>query len=192
MTRTPFYSTLALVFTLVSTAYRPVASNRPAVASNKPPALAPGVHFKTDGKSFDIPQVRGLYIKDNGGMFSVYNAGMPGFPETTITLVIGSDFTGSPGTFKGDTGDKGFVFGYTQGTMKDMIGYAGGKDDPSGGFTVASTPISITVTSFSVTGTNYIQGNVTAQGTFSGKVYDFKNKKTVELTDGTFNVAGSH
>jgi hypothetical protein len=184
MTRTPFLTSLALVFTLVSTAYRPVASNRP-------PAPAPGVHFKIDGKSFDISQVLGIYLKDKGGMFSVYNAGMPGFPETTISLAIGSDFTGSPGTFKGDANDKGFVFGYTQGTLKDMTGYAGGKDDPSGDFTVASTPIHITVTSFSVTGINK-QGNVTAQGTFSGKVYDFKNKKTVDLTDGTFSVGGSH
>lgn len=184
MTRTPSLTSLALVFTLVSTAYRPIASDRQA-------APAPGVHFKIDGKSFDIPQVLGIYIKDNGGKFAVYNAGMPGFPQTTITLAIGSDFTGSPGTFKGDAGDKGFVFGYTQGTLKDMIGYAGGKDDPSGGFTVASTPIHITVTSFSASSSNYMHGNVTAQGTFSGKVYDFKNKKTVDLTDGTFSVASS-
>jgi hypothetical protein len=187
MTRTPFLTGLVLVFTLVSSAYRPVAANKPVY--NRPPAT--GVHFKIDGKSFDIPQVLGIYLKDKGGIFSVYNAGMPGFPETTISLAIGSDFTGSPGTFKGDANDKGFVFGYTQGTLKDMIGYAGGKDDPSGSFTVASTPIRITVTSFSVTGITK-QGNVTAQGTFSGKVYDFKNKKTVDLTDGTFSVGGSH
>ena len=146
-----------------------------------------GVHFKIDGKQYDIPVVMGIYDKSKA-MFVVYNAGLSGFPQTTIILSIGSNFTGGTGTFKSDANEKGFVFGFTLGNMKDMIGYAGGKDDPSNAFTVASTPISITVTAFSGSGTVSMAGNVTTQGTFSGKVYDFKNKKTVSLTDGTFNV----
>lgn len=146
-----------------------------------------GVHFKIDGKQYDIPLVRGLYDKQSATL-AIYNAGLPGFPETIITLAIGSNFTGSTGTFKSDANGKGFVFGFTLGNMKDMIGYAGGKDDPDRAFTVASTPISITITSFSISGSDMIKGNISAQGTFSGTAYDFKNKRTVQLTDGTFSV----
>jgi hypothetical protein len=173
MKRPPFLSTLALVATLLISASFPPK-----------PLASPGVHFKIAGHPYDIPQIRGIYLKDKGGMFTIYNAGLPGFPETTITLSIGSDFTASTGTFKSAANDKGFIFGFTQGTMKDMTGYTAGKDDPDQGITAANTPVA----SFSVVGTDYIKGNVTAQGAFSGKVYDFKNKRTVDLTDGTFSV----
>jgi hypothetical protein len=146
-----------------------------------------GVHFKINGKQYDIPKVRGMYDK-KAGIFTVYNAFLPGFPETMITLAVGANFTGSAGTFKSDVNDKGFVFGFSLGNLKDIIGYSGGKDDPDGAFTVASTPVSLTITNFSASGSDFIKGNVTAQGTFSGKVYDLKNKMTVTLTDGTFNV----
>lgn len=153
MKSTPFLSTLALVATLLISASFPPK-----------PLASPGVHFIISGHPYDIPQVRGIYLKDKGGMFTIYNAGLPGFPETTITLSIGSDFTASTGTFKSAANDKGFVFGFTQGTMKDMTGYAAGKDDPDQGITAAGTPITITVASFSVVSTDYIKGNVTAQG----------------------------
>jgi hypothetical protein len=192
-------SLLLLIFlTLLMSAYRPAKAHShmtlsevsPAVLTSKAASPA-GVHFKVAGTPYDIPQVRGIYIKEKG-LFTIYNSGLPGFPQTTITLSIGADFTGSTGTFKSDVKDKGFIFGFTQGNMKDMIGYAGGKDDPNTGVTAANTPMTITVSSFSVVGTNYIQGNVTTKGTFCGKVYDFKNKKPVDLTDGSFNVEAGH
>jgi hypothetical protein len=54
---------------------------------------------------------------------------------------------------------------------------------------VANTPVSITPTSFSYSGSEGAPyGNVTAQGTFSGTVYDVKNNAFVAITDGTFAV----
>jgi hypothetical protein len=38
-----------------------------------------GIHFKIDGKQYDISIVRGIYEK-KGAIFSLYNAGLPGFP----------------------------------------------------------------------------------------------------------------
>ena len=188
MKSAPLLTGVILLYSILlfTSAYRPVT---PADRAASPT----GVHFKIAGKQVDIPHAIGIYVKEKGGVFTVYNAGLPGFPETTISLAVGSKFKGSTGTFKSAADEKGFVFLFTQGNMKNMIGYAGGKDDPDGAFTVASTPISITITSFSAVGTDYVRGHlVSAQGTFSGKVYDFKNKTTVDLTDGTFNVQGSN
>jgi len=40
-----------------------------------------------------------------GAVFSIYNAGLPDFPDTTITLSVGANFTGGTGTFKSDVND---------------------------------------------------------------------------------------
>ena len=98
------------------------------------------------------------------------------------------DFTGSTGTFKGDDDNKGFVFGLA--SINPEIGYGAGKNDTGNTpETVANTPVSITLTSFSYSGSiSATYGNVTAEGTFSGTVYDIKNKTFVALTDGTFTV----
>ena len=151
-----------------------------------------GVHFKIDGKQYDIPIVRGIYDKATK-LFAVYNNGLPGAPETTITVSVGANFTGGTGTFKSDVDDKGFVFGFIlfNGNLskEPICGYGAGQNDSNSGETVANTPVSITITSFSVSGSPAaFHGNVTAQGTFSGTAYDIKNKKSVTLTDGTFNV----
>ena len=55
--------------------------------------------------------------------------------------------------------------------------------------TVANTPVRITLTSFSYSGSpGAPNGKVTAQGTFSGTAYDIKNNTFVTLSDGTFNI----
>jgi len=54
---------------------------------------------------------------------------------------------------------------------------------------VVNTPVSITLTSFSYSGSEGAPyGNVTAQGTFSGTVFDVVSNTFVAITDGTFNV----
>jgi hypothetical protein len=151
-----------------------------------------GVHFKIDGKQYDIPVVRGIYDKTTK-VFAVYNNGLPGAPDTTITISVGTNFTGGSGTFKSDVNDKGFVFGFIlfNGSLrKDPVcGYGAGQNDSNSGETVAGTPVSITITHFSVSGSPAAPyGNVTAQGTFSGTAYNLKTRKTVALTDGMFKV----
>jgi hypothetical protein len=59
---------------------------------------------------FDVTAIRGIYDPSSKTL-ALFNTGLPDFPQTTITLAIGSDFTGRTGTFKSDVNDKGFVFG---------------------------------------------------------------------------------
>jgi hypothetical protein len=150
-----------------------------------------GVHFKIAGKPYDVTPIRSIYDPASKS-FAIFNAGLPGFPNTTCMLRIGSNFTGSTGTFKSDKDDKGFVFSfvlYGGSVNKPIVGYGAGQNDPISGETVAGSPITITLTSFSYSGSaGAATGNVTAQGTFSGTVYDILNKKYVALTDGTFNI----
>ena len=161
MKRIKFSSGLVLLFSIalfagacsMVNADSSVSHNSASDGSNTVGGPA-GIHFKIDGKQYDISIVRGIYKK--GVVFSIYNAALPGFPDTTITLSVGANFTGGIGTFKSDVNDKGFVFGFNVGNMKDMISYIGGKDDPGRAFTVASTSVSITITSFSESGSNYI------------------------------------
>lgn len=150
-----------------------------------------GVHFKIAGKQYDVTAIRGIYDPSSKTL-AIYNASLPGFPQTTITLAIGSDFTGRTGTFKSDVNDKGFVFGFLlfAGSLnKPIAGYGAGQNDSNSGETVANSPVSITLTSFSYSGSpGAVKWNVIAEGTFSGTVYDIINKKYVALTDGTINI----
>ena len=151
-----------------------------------------GVHFKIAGKQYDVAVVRGIYDPASK-TFAIYNNALPGSPQTTLTLSIGSNFTGSTGTFKSDNNNKGFVFGFIlfDGSLNKLIGGYGAGQNDSGNTneTVANTPVSITLTSFSISGSiTAPYGNVTAQGTFSGTAYDIKNKTFVTITDGTFNI----
>jgi hypothetical protein len=150
-----------------------------------------GVHFKIAGKQYDVTVVRGIYDPASK-TFAIYNNVLPGSPVTTLTLSIGSNFTGSIGSFKSDENDKGFVFGFVlfDGSLtKPIVGYGAGQNESDNDETVANTPVSITLTSFSFSGSpGAPNGNVTAQGTFSGTAYDIKNNRFVALTDGTFNV----
>jgi hypothetical protein len=154
-------------------------------------AVPLGVHFKIAGKQYDVTVVRGIYDPASN-TFAIYNNVLPGSPDTTLTLAIGSNFTGSTGTFKSDDNDKGFVFGFVlfDGSLtKPIVGYGAGQNDSNSGETVANTPISITLTSFSFSGSpGALYGNVTAQGTFSGTAYDIKNNTFVVLSDGTFSI----
>ena len=154
-------------------------------------AAATGVHFKIAGKQYDVTAIRSIYDPASKS-FAIFNAGLPGFPNTTCMLRIGSNFTGSIGTFKSDKDNKGFVFSfvlYGGSVNKPIVGYGAGQNDSISGETVAGSPITITLTSFSHSGSpGAATGNVTAQGTFSGTVYDILNKKYVVLTEGTFNI----
>lgn len=161
-------------------------------ANDRPPnAGSRGVHFKIAGKQYDIMVVRGIYDAASK-TFAIYNNALPGSPDTTITLGIGSNFKGSTGTFKSDDNGKGFVFGFllfAGSITKPIVGYGAGQNDTNTGETVANTPVSMTLTSFSFSGSvGALYGNVTAQGTFSGTAYDIINKKFVAVSDGTFNI----
>jgi hypothetical protein len=154
-------------------------------------AAPAGVHFKIAGKQYDVTAIRSIYDAKSK-TFAIFNAGLPGFPQTTITLAVGSHFTGSAGTFKSADDGKGFVFGFIlfAGSInKVIVGYGAGQNDSNSGETVAGSPITMTLTSFSNSGSpGATTGNVSAQGTFSGTVYDIQNKKYVALTDGTINI----
>ena len=164
------------------------SSSHDGVRSDAGPA---GVHFKVAGKQYDVTAIRGIYVPSSK-TFAIFNAGLAGFPNTTISLAVGSNFTGSTGTFKSAEDAKGFVFGfvlYSGSVTKPVVGYGGGQNDSNSGETVAGSPITMTLTSFSSAGSpGAATGNVTAQGTFSGTVYDILNKKYVPLTDGTINI----
>jgi hypothetical protein len=126
-------------------------------------------------------------------MNMVMRQGLPGAPDTTLTISVGTNFTGATGTFKSDANNKGFVFGFilfNGGLAKEPIcAYGAGQNDANSGETVTGTLVSITITGFSISGSpGSVHGNVTAEGTFSGTAYDSKNRKTVALTDGAFNV----
>jgi hypothetical protein len=181
----------AVIFAMVMLAITGFRKSSDNDAVSKIPAAGQGVHFKIAGKQYDVTVIRGLY-DPKSKTFAIFNAGLPGFPQTTISLAIGTNFTGSTGTFKSDKGKKGFVFGfvlYAGSFTKPIVGYGAGQDDSSSGETVAGSPISITLTSFSSSGSpGAATGNITAQGTFSGTAYDILNKKYVSLTDGTFNI----
>lgn len=151
-----------------------------------------GVHFKIAGQQYDIAVVRAIY-DPTSKTFAIYNNALPGAPDTTLTLAVGSDFSGSTGTFKGDDNNKGFVFGFilfAGNITSPTAAYGAGQNDPNSSETVANTPISISLTSFSYSGSAGTEpyGNVTAQGTFSGTAYDIKNNAFVAITDGTFIV----
>jgi hypothetical protein len=156
--------------------------------STTPPAAGTrSVRFKIAGQQYEIDVVRAIY-DPTSKTFAIYNNALAGASDTLLTLALGSDFTGSTGTFKGDDNNKGFVFGLA--SINPLVGYGAGKNDTGNTpETVANTPVSITLTSFSYAGSiSATYGNVTAQGTFSGTVYDIKNNVFVALTDGTFNV----
>jgi hypothetical protein len=169
-----------------------MAGCKKSSGKDSPPDASPrGVHFKIAGKQYDVAVVRGIYDPASK-TFAIYNNALPGAPNTTLTLSIGSNFTGSTGTFKSDDDDKGFVFGFLlfDGSLtKPIVAYGAGQNDSNTGETVANTPVSITLTSFSFSGSiSATYGNVTAQGTFSGTAYDIKNNTFVAVTDSTFNV----
>jgi hypothetical protein len=150
-----------------------------------------GVHFKAAGKQYDLDSVRAIYDPASK-IFLISNIVVLLPADTSLALAIGSDFSGSTGTFKGDDNNKGFVFHFLLfgGSVTNPIaGYEGGQNDANSVATVANTPVSITLTSFSYSGSEGAPyGNVTAHGTFSGTVYDVVTNAFVAITDGTFTV----
>lgn len=68
-----------------------------------------GVHFKIAAQQYDIAAVRAIY-DPTSKTFAIYNNVVLVPADTSLTLAVGSDFSGSTGTFKGDDNNKGFVF----------------------------------------------------------------------------------